>query len=484
MAVRADAVAPASTPTPATGLVGDDGGDTFRDRRRSRLAEGRRRRELLSAADPSVDPQFIDAIAAADRFWGPDEQWRDALRSQRSAASTASAEPSAGTVDAAEVSPAHPALVTIARLRGSLRAALARVRGSHRVTPQPVAAHSGAVDEEPPFDVPLPGQELRAVGRTRSWITRLALIGAPLVLIGGVAYSCGVSSGSARLVEPATISAADASAFHLSTFPADRAAAFGVSYLSLCWTHPDAADTTATADRLAALARMTSAGVTPGCGWTGSIPSKAPLAVTWDGTVKPVQGVYADGAAAQLGFLVTMADGRTVGDGFGDRRVVDPQRAGAFSAGVGGLRPGAAESRPRWGRIHLGPGRDGGAGHRTGRQPHPGCCDPRRPEGLPGRGPDHRGGRRGLDHPSRRGPARRLFDLLADDRRPLAGHRHHRCSTGSRRGSSTGNDLRHQPGCVTCRGITRKNRKGNLVMTIITTASTALTARASVSYTP
>ena len=58
---------------------------------------------------------------------------------------------------------------------------------------------------------------------------------------------------------------------------------------------------------------MTSAGVTPGCGWAGSTPSKAPLAVTWDGTVKPMQGAYVDGAAAQLGFVVTMADGRTVG---------------------------------------------------------------------------------------------------------------------------------------------------------------------------
>jgi len=149
MAVRADTVAPASTPTPATGLVGDDDGDTFRDRRRSRLAEGRRRRELLSAADPSVDPQFINAIAAADRLWGPDEQWRDALRSQRSA-STASAEPSPVTADAAEVTPANPAPVTIARLGGSLRAALARVRRLNRVT-EPGAAHSGVVDEEPPF---------------------------------------------------------------------------------------------------------------------------------------------------------------------------------------------------------------------------------------------------------------------------------------------------------------------------------------------
>ena len=187
-----------------------------------------------------------------------------------------------------------------------------RSRSSARNGGNRTAGHGVLSGSGGPFDVPLPGKALQGVGRTRSWITRLALIGAPLVLIGGVAYSCGVSTGSARLVEPATISAADASAFHLSNFPADRAAAFGVSYLSLCWTHPDAADTTATADRLAALARMTSAGVTPGCGWTGSIPSKAPLAVTWDGTVKPVQGAYADGAAAQLGFLVTTADGRTV----------------------------------------------------------------------------------------------------------------------------------------------------------------------------
>ena len=113
------------------------------------------------------------------------------------------------------------------------------------------------------FDIPLPGKSLRVMGRTRSWVTRLALIGAPLVLVGGVAYSCGVSTGSTRVVQSSTITADDASAFHLTSFPAARAAAVGVSYLSLCWTHPDAKDTVATADRLAALTRMTSAGVTP-----------------------------------------------------------------------------------------------------------------------------------------------------------------------------------------------------------------------------
>src|SRR6478752_8961901 len=91
VAVRANPVAPACTPPPAAGVVGVDAtAETFRDRRRSRLSEGRRRRELLSTADPSADPQFINAIAAADQFWGPDEKWRDALQSQRFG-STASA---------------------------------------------------------------------------------------------------------------------------------------------------------------------------------------------------------------------------------------------------------------------------------------------------------------------------------------------------------------------------------------------------------
>ena len=80
LAVHADSVAPANTLTPAADAASD--GTSFRDRRRSRLAEGHRRHEILSAAAPSGDPQFINAIAAADRFWGPDEQWREALHYQ------------------------------------------------------------------------------------------------------------------------------------------------------------------------------------------------------------------------------------------------------------------------------------------------------------------------------------------------------------------------------------------------------------------
>jgi hypothetical protein len=215
---------------------------------------------------------------------------------------------------AADAVPFNPTPVTDGRPRGVLGVAVSLVRRLRRVEVE-AEPESIVVDDEPPFTVSLPGRSFRRIGRTRSWATRLALVAAPLVLIGGVAYSCGVSTGSARLVQSSAISAEDASAFHLSNFPADRAASFGVSYLSLCWTHPDAADAVATNDRLAALARMTSSGVTPGCGWTGSTPSKPPLAVTWDGTVKPMQAAYADGTAALLGFTVTTADGRTVGAG-------------------------------------------------------------------------------------------------------------------------------------------------------------------------
>lgn len=283
--------------------------ESFRDRRQDLLAEGRRRREMLLTAAPSADPQFLNAIAAADRFWGRDELWRGALQSQH-AGTTAVAEPTTEPVGAADEGIVDPTPATIARDKRPLRGVLAWVCSSRRrSSAEPAADH--AVDDE--FDIPLPGKPARVVGRTKSWVIRLALIGAPLVLVGGAAYSCGVSTGSTRLVQWSTITADDANAFHLNSFPAARAAAFGVSYLSLCWTHPDAADTVATADRLAALARMTSAGVAPGCGWTGSTRSTAPLAVTWDGTVKPVATSYADGAAAELGFLVTTSDGRTVG---------------------------------------------------------------------------------------------------------------------------------------------------------------------------
>ena len=105
--------------------------ESFRDRRMDRLAEGRRRRELLSAAAPSADPQFLNAIAAADRFWGRDELWRDALQSQH-AGTTAAAEPTTESVDAADDTTVDPAAATIARHKRPLRGVLAWARLSRR----------------------------------------------------------------------------------------------------------------------------------------------------------------------------------------------------------------------------------------------------------------------------------------------------------------------------------------------------------------
>src|SRR5664279_5825599 len=96
--------------------------------------------------------------------------------------------------------------------RGRIQPMLRRPAADRGADPQP-GDHAVEAQIAQAFDIPLPGKPVRVVGRTRSWITRLALVGAPLVLIGGVAYSCGVSTGAARLVQPATITADDASAF-------------------------------------------------------------------------------------------------------------------------------------------------------------------------------------------------------------------------------------------------------------------------------
>ena len=204
MTVRAE---PVGTPDPAVEIVQDDAGESFRDRRRSRVAEGRRRRELLSAAAPAADPQFLNAVAVADRFWGPDEQWRKAVLVGPQASEPELDVPAKAPDPAGEATSTGRSPMSAARLRARWR-----VRRP-RENPAPAVDRSNAVEgDEPPFTVPLPGRASRTVGRGRSWVTRLALIVAPLVLIGGVAYSCGVSTGSARLVQSSTISADDAAA--------------------------------------------------------------------------------------------------------------------------------------------------------------------------------------------------------------------------------------------------------------------------------
>lgn len=293
MSVRAD---PDAIPPAAGGTDNREGpAASYRGRRRESVAEARRRRELLIAQAPDADAQFVNAIAASDSFWGPDERWRTALHS------LPTDPPQPVDHQPAATSEPHTTPGSRPTRSGSFAERLRGGAGRSRPT------------DGTSFDVPLPSRPTRGVGRTRSWVIRLALIVGPLLMVGGLTYSCGVSTGSSRLVQQAAISSQDAAVFHLSSFPAERASAFGVTYLTMCWTHPSATDSAATQNRLASLAQMSSAGVTPGCGWTGTAPSPAPLAITWDGSATPIPGAYTDGEAAQLGFVVTTVDQRTIG---------------------------------------------------------------------------------------------------------------------------------------------------------------------------
>ncbi len=196
--------------------------------------------------------------------------------------------------------------------RGRLRGRPWRRRGA--ASPAPAGPSSSATaDSAIPVElatIPKPGRSSRPVGHSRSWVTRALVVTAPLILIGGVAYSQGVGVGSARVVTPGVLTAPEADRFHLSTFPAAQASGFAAAYLTLCLTHPDPADKIAVANRLAGLAQMASAGVAPGCGWKGTSAEPAPLAVTWNGAAIAIPA-YTAGAAASLGFTVTTADGRT-----------------------------------------------------------------------------------------------------------------------------------------------------------------------------
>ena len=220
--------------------------------------------------------------------------------------------------------------------------------------------------------------------------------------------------------------------------------------------------------------------------------------MTWDGTVKPMQGAYADGAAAQLGFVVTTADGRTVGAALpiwvSSTTAMRGWCAGGRRHRRGSGRPGRGSTHPRratvtdstiaesltrsvlvpflraWAvsdpvQLNLVLARDASTAARTGMAGQVTAPVVNRTQVVVTRG-DPKGYRDGdlitaqvgVDWTTRarRRPAGRVLDHAADDRRPLAGHRHHRCRTRSRRGSGTRHDLRH-PHRVTRRGIARSN---------------------------
>lgn len=270
----------------------------FRSARAQQLAQARQRHQQLAEHYPDVEPAQLAAMTD-DRFWGPDQLWRHALESAPRIVATAPSGQSfrrhkwrpCRTRKALPASPAPATSVTLTKVPAI----------------EPPA--------EPPvetFVVPAPGGMSSIMGgRIRSWLIRLTLLVAPLVLVGGLAYSCGsVVAASSQASARDDLIAAQADRWHLSTFPAAQAAAFGQTYLTLCLTHPKPSDSTALAGRMQALAAMTSSGVSPGCGWDGTGGAQSPLAVNWTGTATPAVGQYATGQAARMAYTITLTTGQ------------------------------------------------------------------------------------------------------------------------------------------------------------------------------
>lgn len=304
------------------------GGPTFRTRREERFAVMRGRRERLIQHAPHAPAALINALASGDAFWGADERWKSAIAE----AGQADTSPTPTTADRAEPpaspSPGDPTTAVtsdeeIPSDEHHLSAA-APANQHGRGLPWRRRRHAAGsatttqTTSEPAadlFDVPAPGGRSLRIGRGRSWATRIAITASPLILVGGLAYSCGVTTGSSRVIVPPVITTEVAQRYGLSTFPVDQAAAFGVSYLTLCLTHPDLKDEATRTNRAASLASMTSAGVTKGCGWDGKGAAQQPVSVTYAGTHTPVDAQYPTGAAEQLAFVAVMQDGRSLGVG-------------------------------------------------------------------------------------------------------------------------------------------------------------------------
>ncbi|MEV8346997.1 conjugal transfer protein [Streptomyces niveus] len=155
------------------------------------------------------------------------------------------------------------------------------------------------------FDVPRPGRRLTAGGsggrRTHVGLRAALLITTGLFALG----SCGVTGlliGKSSGAGTAGLDAGDVARYGLTEFPTQQAAAFAEQYATSCLTYsPETAS-----ERRAALARYTSSGVDPECGWSGEGTLKA-LTATWDGTSEdlPEYGTH----GRYLGIQVRTDDG-------------------------------------------------------------------------------------------------------------------------------------------------------------------------------
>ncbi|MER6788417.1 conjugal transfer protein [Streptomyces sp. NPDC000658] len=137
----------------------------------------------------------------------------------------------------------------------------------------PKAAHD--------FDVPRPGGRIPGGGRRTHVALRATLLITTCVFALGSCGVMGLVVGKSSRATTAGLDEADATRYRLTEFPTEQAAAFAEQYAQLCMTFsPDTSSA-----RRTELARYSSAGVDPECGWSGEGASKA-VSVAWDGTAE------------------------------------------------------------------------------------------------------------------------------------------------------------------------------------------------------
>lgn len=151
------------------------------------------------------------------------------------------------------------------------------------------------------FDVTPPGAP--PVSDTRKRGKRLVYAaGGVMALTTVTGLLMGIVVGTSRVPAEGAISAEEAAAYRLSTFPVDSASSFAARYLETCLTHGDRVQLQ---QREARLLSMSAPTAPRNCGWQNDGAEQTVDSVVFNGYTDPVPG-YETGEAAHLGFDVIL----------------------------------------------------------------------------------------------------------------------------------------------------------------------------------
>ncbi|MDN5756944.1 MAG: conjugal transfer protein [Tomitella sp.] len=156
------------------------------------------------------------------------------------------------------------------------------------------------------FDVPGIGKKPGMGGQYRGRRI-LAITVAGGLVIGAVGITAGAYMGRSAVPAAGMISPSEASAYRLTTFPLDAAAAFGKQYLDVCLTH---GDNESVKKRQQLLASMATPGAGKSCGWTAGGSQQDAEMIVWNGSMRPAKAEFGSGKAAYLGYTVSTSDGQ------------------------------------------------------------------------------------------------------------------------------------------------------------------------------